>query len=153
MTATVTPNEPFIRQVLTFIRDNPASWSQDTWGQPKECGTVACIAGWSYFFATGRQPFTEDYLGDISTPADLIPVAAAALGIPLVRARQSLFSFVVVSVSGGLSAFHARPVTFADLVGRVEEITGLDLSDLLDPQEPVVVPDDPRGLARELVDA
>lgn len=40
-------NTELARRVLDHVRMNPEQHDQDHWGERNECGTSACIAGWT----------------------------------------------------------------------------------------------------------
>jgi hypothetical protein len=52
-------NKELLARVRDHILEEPRRYDQLTTGEYEEsvpCGTRACIAGWTYFFGTGRDP-------------------------------------------------------------------------------------------------
>jgi len=49
-------NWPLLERVIEHIIDHPEEWNQEIWiRQTPECGTQACVAGWTALFA-GYRP-------------------------------------------------------------------------------------------------
>jgi len=115
-------NEAALREVLGFIelhldQWDPARWVDGYWGDT--CGTVACLAGWTYLLRT-RSPQPQP-------PARVVFHEASAL-LGLNRSQAvALFGYTTVMEDGpdnnGLGT--ARPPTFAELLVKVQEITGV----------------------------
>ncbi len=118
-------NEPFLREVLTWISLHQDLWDQRGWVTHTACGTTYCIAGWAYVLGT-QEWFGRDNHRRIRSTLPVYPVARRLLGLTPEQASD-LFMFTTVVVPGkannGLGT--ARPPTFAELCAKVEEVTGV----------------------------
>jgi hypothetical protein len=110
------PNEPLLREVLSFIEGHPDQWDPSVWVDGfwgDTCGTVGCLAGWTYLLGTpSPQP---------QPPAHQVYQQARLL-LDLTE-DQALLLFGFTAVVGGLGV--PRKPTFADLLAKVEAVTGV----------------------------
>jgi hypothetical protein len=100
-------NVELIQEVLRHIVTGPNAWNQSDW----VCDTTACFAGWVLAIALDlRLPeLIELHERDSEIIACL---AAAAIGVP--DAEDRIFTYT-------LREDEPKPITFADLVARVEQ--------------------------------
>lgn len=118
-------NEPFLREVMAWIKLHPERWNQQRWVNHTPCGTTYCLAGWAYVLGTGRT------LTEHSMKGDVIEEAARLLGLTLLQVDR-LFYYTTVHEDRGDGIGHARPVTYAELCAKVEEVTGVRVKDEVD---------------------
>jgi hypothetical protein len=113
------PNAELAYRVLDHIDANPEQWDQQVWIERRDdCGTAACLAGWTVLLAGDKPDFVleeseacEVVIGDHDT-MQIKERAAQLLGIPF-----------------DLDAFYGNPLfnpyyTRKDLGRLVEEIFG-----------------------------
>lgn len=91
-------------ELLTKLRDkilaNPESYNQYVWGKPSDkapCGTVACIAGWTFLLEGGTREdlfrFRDEVFkyGYVIDAPDVVDIAREKLGLS-VDEGAALFS-------------------------------------------------------------
>ncbi len=115
-------NEALLREVLAYIELHPESWDQRIWGRVHACGTVACLAGWTYVLTSndwGLQRWGQLNWDRSPSVFEVSGVAAYArdkLGLTDAQA-WGLFHFG--------TDVRASPPTFAELCEVVEQVTGV----------------------------
>jgi hypothetical protein len=55
------PNFEELDRVMDFIDLNPRKHDQNTWGTKTECGTTACLAGWTVLINGGHLECMHDF--------------------------------------------------------------------------------------------
>lgn len=118
-------NEPLLREVVTYMKLHPETWSQEKWAHRTDCGTTHCFAGWTVTLATGLEWTEFDLsLHQVNVPA----TAAKFLGLGLEEAG-SLFYFTGVVDTDSDGEFTLRRPTFEEFVAKVTEVTGVKFKD------------------------
>ncbi len=120
------PNEPLIREVLSFIDLHRERWNQDQYLARGECGTVGCFAGWAALLSSTA----ELDLAEVDNPVSLALYKrgldnryhiAEILGLG-VNQYYRIYDFVTVHDPEGNRLRHP---TFEELCQRVFEVTGI----------------------------
>lgn len=74
----MTPNAELAYQVLDHIDAHPEQWNQGLYIGRRECGTVACFAGWTVLLATHAVPAYSD---DTCSQTGIVRVNDRALDV------------------------------------------------------------------------
>lgn len=130
-------NEALLREVMAFIKIHPERWNQQRWSQRTECGTTYCLAGWTVLLGFDAD-WSQHHDFDSYQAEDLVyDMARDLLGLTEGQAYE-LFYFIdgTGPVTPGFelcpSSRQRFQVTFADLVRKVFEVTGIDCKDGID---------------------
>lgn len=119
-------NEPFLREVMTWIRLHPEQWDQSHWAAEGACGTTYCLAGWAYVLGTGDRFTVESHHALIRRGGSVVDTAQRLLGLTDEQAGKLFFYLTAFEPDPDQPGhFIAHDVTFADLCHRVEVVTGV----------------------------
>ena len=110
-------NESLLLDVLRFLEQNPQRWCQHVYLAVRHGVRIGCVGGWAVVLSgVAEQP------GELVSSGSMHHRAQVALGLSNGQASK-LFGFVsVVDAESGLP----RHPTFAELVGKVAEVTGVN---------------------------
>ena len=102
--------------VRDYLLANPERFSQSTWGEEGECGTVACIAGWVGILHDDAYVSLDAYTPE-GTPPSIFEHEkwegrqAARLGITQKASRMlfnSVSGTVALEMLTGIAQWHAK---------------------------------------------
>ena len=57
-------NAELFNRLADHFEKHPDTWDQESWGHSNECGTHACIAGWTAILTYGEAAFIPDPFND-----------------------------------------------------------------------------------------
>lgn len=153
-------NEELFRKVLTLIKNDRSLWDQNSFisrSRESSCGTTHCIAGWAVALTHGtfkpadNEPniaghwiLPEQYSltsrDRYDCETNIEEEAAKLLGLTQKEEIEEIFYYIDeedYDFAGSL--FAVREITFNQMVNRIMEVTGLELSDLLEDDADVTV--------------
>lgn len=129
-------NEAAIREVMAFIKTHPERFEMGTWlATGYACGTVGCIAGWTYVLNEPDLSMDHALSSDLIVDEQMIDAiedrAREHLGL---TEDQAWLIFYYTHKRGprrecdmpAQRCLIEHTVTYDDLVQRIKEVTGID---------------------------